>query len=453
MDLSTDSADSALPGRYNLRTRKPPSSVVVNHNQIIDSPRRKKEKRSSNPPRSKLEPSVCKVDAPTVVRSPVKNESRPHFDVLLYSMPGKNEQFQKQDLSFVEHNSYKLVRIIVPAQPLNRTYCSVTFMSTDLDPMIMEAQHALAVKGSYNVDTLKHRLLLRIGIPSTTKPSTDFLPKVFFLRANAMNVQVKNVVRSIPYDMSWVLRSENLLRNKNKIQVLLNVTEEGNQEYIFGIYLMQKIPHEEHLKTLKSKFVSSVKWSQTLLDKMLKPQDGVTCVDTSLVVSLLCPISATRIKTPCRGVHCRHFQCFDGETFIQLNQAQQAKWRCPVCKEYLKLNDLLIDGVYKHILEQIPDCPEVRIFPDCTYRTSKDNKRYDPYTSPKRQVTGQNGHAPPPAKKPKIEYITIESDSDDDEIQSCMAPQHHANYDSTTDDSDSDIELVFENLPSRPHCR
>lgn len=47
-------------------------------------------------------------------------------------------------------------------------------------------------------------------------------------------------------------------------------------------------------------------------------------------VNLKCPITMTRIKYPYRGVLCDHFQTFDLETYITINEKSN-RWLCPVC--------------------------------------------------------------------------------------------------------------------------
>lgn len=52
---------------------------------------------------------------------------------------------------------------------------------------------------------------------------------------------------------------------------------------------------------------------------------------TALKVSMKCPITFKRITLPARGHDCKHIQCFDLESYLQLN-CERGSWRCPVCK-------------------------------------------------------------------------------------------------------------------------
>lgn len=48
-------------------------------------------------------------------------------------------------------------------------------------------------------------------------------------------------------------------------------------------------------------------------------------------IFLKCPITFKRIALPARGHECKHIQCFDLESYLQLN-CERGNWRCPVCK-------------------------------------------------------------------------------------------------------------------------
>jgi hypothetical protein len=60
----------------------------------------------------------------------------------------------------------------------------------------------------------------------------------------------------------------------------------------------------------------------------------VCCHDSSPTdkqVSLKCPITFKRIALPARGHECKHIQCFDLESYLQMN-CDRGSWKCPVCK-------------------------------------------------------------------------------------------------------------------------
>nr|KAF6419748.1 zinc finger MIZ-type containing 2 [Rousettus aegyptiacus] len=96
-------------------------------------------------------------------------------------------------------------------------------------------------------------------------------------------------------------------------------------------------------------------------------EDGVE--QTAIKVALKCPITFRRIQLPARGHDCRHIQCFDLESYLQLN-CERGTWRCPVCNKTALLEGLEVDqymlGILLHI--QSPDCEEITIDPVCSWK-------------------------------------------------------------------------------------
>lgn len=78
--------------------------------------------------------------------------------------------------------------------------------------------------------------------------------------------------------------------------------------------------------------------------------------NSSLTLSLLCPISKKTMKTAVRGRLCKHIQCFDLETFIHSNKyITGGRWRCGVCENFLSVQDLIKCGLYEAILHLYKD--------------------------------------------------------------------------------------------------
>lgn len=60
-------------------------------------------------------------------------------------------------------------------------------------------------------------------------------------------------------------------------------------------------------------------------------------------------MSKVRMQQPCRGIGCRHVQCFDALSYLHMNERRPA-WLCPVCHKPAKWQDLRIDGYGKKIV-------------------------------------------------------------------------------------------------------
>lgn len=113
----------------------------------------------------------------------------------------------------------------------------------------------------------------------------------------------------------------------------------------------------------------------------------------SSVMSLKDPISTLRIKTPCRSTVCTHNQCFDAESFLQL-QEQAPTWTCPICNKTIAYEGLAVDQYVEEILSKVRSADQVTIQPNGEWSTEK-----EPSPPPRR-----NGYA-------------AQDDSDDDLIE------------------------------------
>ncbi|XP_036292165.1 zinc finger MIZ domain-containing protein 2 isoform X4 [Pipistrellus kuhlii] len=96
-------------------------------------------------------------------------------------------------------------------------------------------------------------------------------------------------------------------------------------------------------------------------------EDGVE--QTAIKVSLKCPITFRRIQLPARGHDCRHIQCFDLESYLQLN-CERGTWRCPVCNKTALLEGLEVDQYMLGVLIYIQnsDYEEITIDPTCSWK-------------------------------------------------------------------------------------
>ncbi|XP_051924876.1 zinc finger MIZ domain-containing protein 2-like [Hippocampus zosterae] len=99
----------------------------------------------------------------------------------------------------------------------------------------------------------------------------------------------------------------------------------------------------------------------------LNGEDGVE--QTAIRVSLKCPITFRRIQLPARGHDCRHVQCFDLESYLQLN-CERGTWRCPVCIKTALLEGLEVDQYMLGILiyVQNSEYEEITIDPVCSWK-------------------------------------------------------------------------------------
>ena len=76
----------------------------------------------------------------------------------------------------------------------------------------------------------------------------------------------------------------------------------------------------------------------------------------NLVVGIIDPFSSTLITTPARGEFCRHYECFDLDTYLQTRQGSPCKpeqFRCPICNGDTRPQRLIVDGWLQQVLEEV----------------------------------------------------------------------------------------------------
>ncbi|KAJ1886612.1 E3 SUMO-protein ligase pli1 [Kickxella alabastrina] len=186
--------------------------------------------------------------------------------------------------------------------------------------------------------------------------------------------------------------------------------------------------------------------------------DDDDLISTGALVSLKCPLGLSRIRTPSRSKFCQHTQCFDCETFLQMNR-QVPTFKCPVCSSAIKSwRELIVDGYFDAILQSTStNDDQVYIEADGTWKSKRQMETVQVEShSAKRQAleivvdefVGLSDsislHGRPPAKdkRPRVDYIDLTLDSDDD--HELMLPliaddDHESTLPPITDE---DIELI-----------
>ncbi|ORX59050.1 hypothetical protein BCR32DRAFT_251757 [Anaeromyces robustus] len=96
-------------------------------------------------------------------------------------------------------------------------------------------------------------------------------------------------------------------------------------------------------------------------------------LETSCVLTLKCPVSRIRIKTPIRFHQCKHAQCFDADSFFQLTLSSIIK-KCPICNLQSSYNSLVVDGLFYEILKNTSDLDEhVILYSNGNWEVKKEN--------------------------------------------------------------------------------
>ncbi|KAF2657389.1 hypothetical protein K491DRAFT_741916 [Lophiostoma macrostomum CBS 122681] len=138
---------------------------------------------------------------------------------------------------------------------------------------------------------------------------------------------------------------------RNSIQVTYALTQKVSSihKYNIYVYLVKKHSIASLAKHIKERQV--ITKHNVLRESEEKANDADIEVG-SVNLSLKDPISTLRITIPCRSMICSHNQCFDAESFLQL-QEQAPTWNCPICNKTVSYQGLAVDQYVQEILQSV----------------------------------------------------------------------------------------------------
>ncbi|XP_057810435.1 E4 SUMO-protein ligase PIAL2 isoform X2 [Salvia miltiorrhiza] len=122
---------------------------------------------------------------------------------------------------------------------------------------------------------------------------------------------------------------------------LLQAVGEFNGNYIIIVAFMSEVPNPDS-NTLQN----CEQHAPATVDADSEVIEG------SSRISLNCPISFMRIKTPVKGLSCKHIQCFDFDDYVDMN-SRRPSWRCPHCNQHVCFSDIRIDQKMVKILKEV----------------------------------------------------------------------------------------------------
>jgi hypothetical protein len=103
----------------------------------------------------------------------------------------------------------------------------------------------------------------------------------------------------------------------------LRITSVG-ERFCVVVKIMRELSLDAAVKRVVEQARQPRDWSKGIINQMMG-NDSDDCVVTELNVSIKCPLSCGRIKTPCRGLQCEHFNSFDLGTYLEFCQGAN-KW-------------------------------------------------------------------------------------------------------------------------------
>ncbi|TDL28606.1 hypothetical protein BD410DRAFT_862701 [Rickenella mellea] len=213
------------------------------------------------------------------------------------------------------------------------------------------------------------------GFRSNALPCPIEFPATCEVRVN--NVQLSANLKGVkkkpgtapPADLGRSVRS--VVGAQNRVEMVY-VNSQQPIKYYLAVLLVEVTNVEQLVEKLrKGKYRSSDEIKSGMLKSAAEDDEIVAGNQT---MSLKCPLSYARIKTPCKSDKCVHSQCFDGTSWYSVME-QTTTWLCPVCEKVLNWEDLIVDGFFDAILRQTPESvEEVVVEPNGEWYTA--DKKY-----------------------------------------------------------------------------
>ncbi|XP_059441980.1 E4 SUMO-protein ligase PIAL1-like [Corylus avellana] len=182
--------------------------------------------------------------------------------------------------------------------------------------------------------------------------------KIWLFVAQTDNIETSACIISPP--------KVNFLLNGNPVDRRTNVLMETGPQFPtnvtpilkYGTNLLQAVGQFNGHYVIVVAFMSVISSSETpVLHDYVLPVVAAVDSDPDIVegpsrISLHCPISYTRIKTPVKGHSCKHLQCFDFSNYLDIN-SRRPSWRCPHCNQYVCYLDICLDQNMAKVLREV----------------------------------------------------------------------------------------------------
>lgn len=213
------------------------------------------------------------------------------------------------------------------------------------------------------------------GFRPTTAPCPIEFPPTCEVRVNGVQLTAnlkglkKKPGTAPPADLGKTVRPT----GQNRVEMVYVNSQQPVQpkKFYLIVMLVEATTVEQLVDKLKKGKYRNHEDIVAQMNKTSSEDDDI--VAGSQKMSLKCPLSFMRVKTPCRSILCPHPQCFDATSWFSCME-QTTTWLCPVCEKALNYEDLIIDGYFDQILKDTcEDVEDVIVESDGQWHTS-DNK-------------------------------------------------------------------------------
>ncbi|KAG8420800.1 hypothetical protein J3458_002727 [Metarhizium acridum] len=171
--------------------------------------------------------------------------------------------------------------------------------------------------------------------------------------------------QNLPIELTDMIR-----QGFNTVKISLPENTENYKEtsvYHLAVEVIKTMDHESTFAMVMELEAFSVEQTEKEIERRLRPDDSddVIVQDDSLCISLTDPFSASMVKSPVRGLRCKHIECFDLEIWLQTRRGKPSQsktepaladgWKCPLCGEYAGPLGLRIDAYFVRLRKALID--------------------------------------------------------------------------------------------------
>ncbi|CAD8125115.1 unnamed protein product [Paramecium sonneborni] len=133
-----------------------------------------------------------------------------------------------------------------------------------------------------------------------------------------------------------------IVKNIKITELKSKLLDLGREKIIDAIITQQKQQYQDKIKSL------------AMVDDTLQ--------DTLFTVKLIDGITMQQLEVPVRGKQCQHFDCFELNAYLTINEKpNENRWKCPICNQLVPYDQLQVDYVLIDILHEIK-CDHPKIF-------------------------------------------------------------------------------------------
>lgn len=192
------------------------------------------------------------------------------------------------------------------------------------------------------------------------------------------------------------------------------VYSDAAEPYLLYVYVVEARTPEEIVKfiSIDKEHISASFTKKSIIEDYEQNQDDDIVMATSSL-TLRCPLTYARIAVPMRSIECDHIQCFDGLSFLTM-QERIPSWICPVCSRKIDPHRLSVSDYIKEILDMTSDeIDTVNLNPDGSWEAVNEDAVKEDHSSSKEGLVSKETSAA--QAEESIEIISLDSESEDEQ--------------------------------------